>query len=378
MGYQPNFFAKYHNQSYQFILLTSDSTRLWTISDNHEDQQSLDQEFEQKYQIQILRLPTALDRRSKNNIWIKGLIKTIRKIDPDILYVHTLESFTSLRVLLNKSTLSNYKVFFDTHTLLNQFGTGLKSQLYRWLIRKLVSRRINRLGIKVFGTVPENLKILELDYGIQKSNILYSPIGTDFSIFKYDPDSRSRLREKLKLENNEIVLLYTGKLNSRKKPHLILEAINQIEKEIESPLHLFFLGPSDQDYIKQYFEFNFSNPNIRVKIFPAVPVIELYEWYSMADFAVFPGENTLSALDSQACRLPVIMESDPTNMERLKFGGVTYMKGNISDLSQKISEFISQPELLDKFAAGGEEYVRMKYDYRNIVRNMESDLGLSI
>ncbi len=376
MGYQLNFFAKYHSQTYQFTILTSDSSRLWTISDNHYDQHLIDQEFEQNCGIDIIRLPAILDRRSKNNIWIKGLIRTIHKIDPDILYVHTLETFTSLRIVLNKHTLTKYKIFFDTHTLLNQFGKGLKSRLYRWFIRRVVSRKINKIGIKVFGTVPENLQILKDEYGINKGNILYSPIGTDLSIFKFDPDSRTRLRKKLELRDEAIVLLYTGKLNNRKRPHLILEAIRQIEKEIDNPLHLIFLGPADQDYVEQYFEHNFSNANIRVKIFPAIPVIELFEWYSIADFAVYPRENTLSALDSQACRLPVIMESDLTNMERLKLGGVTYRKGSISDLSQKILVFINQPELLDKLGAAGEEYVRMKYDYRNIVRNMESDLGL--
>ena len=55
---------------------------------------------------------------------------------------------------------------------------------------------------------------------------------------------------------------------------------------------------------------------------------------------------------------------------------MTYKKGSVTDLSKAILEFIRQPELLSNLGSRGEEYVREKYDYRIIVKNMESDLGI--
>ncbi len=376
MGYQINFFAKYHNPHYQFFILTSDSSRLWTVSEGQEDLASLDRRFEKEYDVGIVRVPSVLDRKSKNNIWLKDLTKTIRNIDPDILYVHTIESYTSLRIILNKKILSKYQVFFDTHTLLNQFQEGIKFRIYQWFLRNVVRKRIHRYGARVFGTVPENMMILENDYGLNREHILYSPIGTDLSIFRFDPDSGKRLRKEENLRESDMVLLYTGKMNNRKNPHLILEAIAFIEKRINKSLYLFFVGPADQEYLEQYFKYNFTSDQIHVRIFPAVPVSTLFQWYSMADFAVFPNENTLSALDAQACRLPVIMESDLTNKERLERGGLTYEKGNLTDLSEKILTMLNEPELPGRLGGKGEAYVRSKYDYRQIVKEMESDLGL--
>ena len=126
MGYQINFFAKYHQQGYEFHILTSDSPRLWTASDGPEDLQQVDAEFEKRYGVTIHRLPSAMDRRSRQNLWLKGLIRTIRSIDPDILYVHTIESYSAIRILLSNKTLSGQTLFFDTHALLNQFQEGLK------------------------------------------------------------------------------------------------------------------------------------------------------------------------------------------------------------------------------------------------------------
>jgi glycosyltransferase involved in cell wall biosynthesis len=218
--------------------------------------------------------------------------------------------------------------------------------------------------------------ILHKHYGIKKEQILYSPIGTDLSVFNFSREEREKLRAEENISLPGTVLLYTGKLNARKNPHLILEALKLVEERVEHPLHIYFLGAAEKEYFDRSFGVTFANKNIHTKVVPAVPVSTLYRWYSMADFAVFPNENTLSALDAQACKLPVIMESDATNLERLARGGLTFEKGNMRDLSEKILSLIRETELRQKLGADGESYVREKYDYRKIVKAMESDLGL--
>ena len=218
--------------------------------------------------------------------------------------------------------------------------------------------------------------ILEKEYGIDPGCILYSPIGTDLSLFRYDEEDRIRLRERLGIRLDETVLLYTGKLNYRKNPHLILEAVSMLEGKITAPLRLVFVGAADRDYREQKLNVQFSGKNIGIIYRDAVPVSELYKWYSMADFAVFPQENTLSAMDAQLCSLPVIMTADMTNNERLAEGGLTYEQGSMQDLSAQIYRLISDPALRKSLGERGQAYVKEKYDYRKIVREMERDLGL--
>lgn len=376
MGYQINFFARYHNPNHKFAILTADSSRLWSASGEAIDFRKIDREFERACGVSIIRLPTALDRRNRQNLWLKGLTRAIRKIDPDILYVHTIESYSSLRVILSRRILSRYTVFFDTHTLLNQFQSGLKFKMHLWFFRNVASKRMVRYNAKVFATVPENRMILEKEYGIPADRILYSPIGTDLSLFGYDPVWRTSLREKEQIGQEACVLLYTGKINRRKNPHLILKALELIEAQINVPFYIYFVGASDQVYFEENMKVGFNNENIHVKFVPAVPVSELAKWYSMADFAVFPNENTLSALDAQACSLPVIMQEDMTNAERLEKGGLTYEKGNLRDLSEKILWMIGNPDRREAMGSAGAGYIKTKFDYREIVRKMETDLGL--
>lgn len=374
MGYQINFFAKYHSPDYEFFILSSDSSRLWSASDENTDLSELDKAFESKYKVSIIRLPAALDRKSRQNLWLKGLIRAIHEVNPDILYVHTIESYSALRVLLSRNTLSRYRVFFDTHTLLNQFKAGIIFKMYLWFMRNMASKRIIKYNARVFATVPENQMILEKEYGIPADRILYSPIGTDLSLFHNDPEARIQLRGAENVDQGGTVLLYTGKINGRKNPHLILDAIGLLEKQINSPLHIIFVGASDEAYHSENMKKGFSNENIYVKFVPAVPVSELYMWYSMADFAVFPDENTLSAMDAQLCALPVVMQEDMTNSERLAHGGLTYKKGELEELSEKILWMIGNPEKRMKMGLEGEKFIKNTFDYRKIVEHMESDL----
>ena len=143
-----------------------------------------------------------------------------------------------------------------------------------------------------------------------------------------------------------------------------------------TPLYLYFVGAYDQVYFDEKMQINFTSENIYVKFVPAVPVSELHHWYSMADFAVFPMENTLSALDAQACRLPVIMQKDMTNSERLARGGLTFDQGDLKELSDKILTMIQHPEQRKKMGLEGEKFIKATYDYSKIVKNMEADLGL--
>lgn len=372
MGYQLNYFAEFHNPSIDFYIISSDSFAIWKGVDSEQILRSLDKAFEKKYNVKIIRLSSYLSKKGKHNIWIKDLFQTIRKISPDIIFTHAIETLTSVRIILSRLSRKSILVS-DTHTLMNQKVKGMKGLIYYQIFRSLYVPIINRKKILVFYTAEENKKILINMYGINFRNIFPCLIGTNLNDYRYDEVSAQEIRENLKLELQTPLILYTGKLNERKKPHLLLSAVKKIENFLEHKIHLLIIGPKDQEYYNKYFQFNFSEM-VEVDIIDSVANKELFKFYSAADFAVFPKENTLSALDAQACRLPVIMEEDETNQIRLKEGGLCYKKNDISDLSLRIFVLINNRKLLNKLSDDGYRYIEENYNYKNIVRNMESIL----
>ena len=375
MGYQLNFFSKYHNPEDEIIILSSSSFSLWEGSDARDIMDKRDHEFEKKYNVKIVRLPAYLDRKGKYNIWLKGLINKIIEINPDIVYTHAIETYSSIRVIFSGRIRRKFAIVSDTHSLLNQFSSNTRFKLAFWLYRMIIISLVNKHKIKVFYTTEENRIILLEHYNINSGLIESALIGTDSSVYYYDEKARQEVRSELDIKADDFVLLYTGKFSYTKQPHLILDAVQKIKEKINRKLWLVFLGAADQKYMSEHFRKLINTEYISTLILPAVRNTELYKYYSVADLAVFPQENTLSALDVQACRLPVIMEDDFTNRERLSAGGRLFEKGNTSDLGLQILYLIENPAELKSLASAGQKFVLENYDYKAIIGKMEAVLS---
>jgi glycosyltransferase involved in cell wall biosynthesis len=370
LGYQLNFFSKYHNPIIDMTIVTSNSLSYWNRGDG-QDLSAADEKFEKSNQIKIVRLKCAFSRKRKANLILLGLRKKIREISPDIIYIHAIETWTCLRLFLMPSIINNHIIYTDTHTLLNQFSGGIIEKFHIMLLKRIIVRQINKSRIKVLYTVEENRWIVENKYGISPRNIFACPIGTDLSLYNYSEEMRDLLRKQFNIANGEIVIIYSGKINDFKKPHLIIDALRLICNDLAWKVTVIMVGAADEKYQQKLLEENFDNDKIKLELTGSVPNAELYKYYSMADFAIFPKENSLSSLDVQACNLPLIMEYDITNAERLKYGGFLYEKDNIQDLAEKILVFINDEGLRKKMGIAGRDYVQEYYDYVEIVKNLE-------
>ena len=370
MGYQINFLSRYHSSEDEFIIITSTSLSIWNV-ENDEALLQRDREFEKKYKVSIIRLPAFFARGDKSFVWIRQLTNKLLSLNPDVVYVHCIESFSSARVFLRRKIGNKCQIVTDTHSLYNQFRTSLKFKIYMLLLKKFVVKNINRNSYSVFYTAEENRQILSEVYEIRRDLIFPGLIGTDLDLFKYDEKEAEKKLKELSISQGKTTILYTGKINNIKKPHLLLEAIKLIENKISEELTILFVGSVDQEYYDQHCKIRFKNSLIQTIFHPMVPNNKLYIYYSLASFAVFPRHNTLSSLDAQACRLPIIMESDQTNDVRLKMGGLTFRPGETNDLADKILMLIEDPDLREKLSMGGYEFIKENYDYRKIILNME-------
>ena len=301
-------------------------------------------------------------------------MNTIDEINPDIIYIHSVETLTSLRLFFNSRIVKKYRVFVDTHTLLNQITNKFKNNIFLFFFRNIVTKKINNYHIKFFYTTLENRMIAEKYYGIKNENLLSCPIGTTSDNYYFDLESRKNIRKQYNILEEQTVILYTGKLDYKKQPHLILQAVKMIENSIDKEIHLFFIGNKNIEYFNKYFNVIFNNSNIHLHIVDAIKSQDLYKYYSFADYAVFPEENTLSALDAQLCGLPVIMQDDMTNAERLEKGGLLFQKNNIKSLSEQILLLLNDSKLRKKLGVEGREYVKEKFDYKKIINTLEQSM----
>lgn len=372
IGYQTTYFAEMHSTEFDFHFLSSNSFSLWPEVDVNKITKKRDKDFEKKFDIKITRLNCLLSPKKKHWLWMKGLIPAIRSIDPDLIYAHSFEGFTAMQIILS-SLSRKYPIVSDTHTLLNQKNISLSGKLFDLFLKFIYIPAVNRKNILVFYTAEENRKILKDIYGIKEENIKKCLIGTNLNDYRFDSSERMKMRNEMGIPDNAKVVLYTGKMNNKKQPHLILEAVRKIEEKIKDDLHLVFVGAKDPEYFSRNFNFNLGN-KIKIHLFDIVPNKELYKYYSMADIGIFPKENSLSSLDAQACKLPLIMENDETNRERLKKGGILYNKNDFDDLAAKILLLLEDNEMRIQLREEGLKFISENYDFKVIVKDMENNL----
>jgi glycosyltransferase involved in cell wall biosynthesis len=367
-GYQLNNIAAVHHSRFEFHILVSKSLLPWHVTEPNGVLSAKDNRFERQNNVTITRLDKLFEIESR--VWVTKLKKSIRRINPDVIFIHGIESFTAIRILLS-NLKDEFLIVADTHNLLNLSKNKSLAKIFYFFFRKIIVRIINKRKITVFYTSEENKTMLSEIYEICEENIESCQIGTNPSIFYFDHANGSRVRSELGIPQHAKAIIYTGKLDEYKQPHLLLRALKTIEHRINDPLHVIFIGSKDEAYFEAQFNITFTNPQIKIHILPFVRCSELHQYYSAADFAVFPKFCTLSALDCQANKLPIIMEENETNRIRVKKGGLLYKKGSLEELSMKIYELLTDQELRRELSENGHRYVLENYNYLRIITNVE-------
>ena len=372
MGYQLNFTAKFHRDNFEMHIITSESLKLWSHEKSLTTEviREKDKTFEKKYGVHIHRLPVKHEKKHGYNMLMYGVVRKIYELKPDVLFIHAIESYTAFLLLTKNGLYRDYLVCCDTHTLYNQFSNTLIEKGYFALFKHFVISKIQKQKTPVFYTASENREILIQQYGISAQNVFPYLIGTDSSLFFPDYKAGHKLRDELNIGQDKKVILYAGKFNFPKSPHLIAEALKRVENTLPESV-LVMVGGKNEEYFKKYFADELSFRNIQLKVLDAVNVSQLNDYYNMADIVVFPKENTLSALDCQLTETPVIMVDDFTNRERLQKGGLTFQLGNLDDLGQKIVTLLTDDSLRERLGKEGRQFISENYAYQSIVQHVE-------
>jgi glycosyltransferase involved in cell wall biosynthesis len=373
LGQEINVLSKNKGPGIELYIVTTDSLSVWNITDPAQIFR-MDREYEEKYSIRIIRNPVLFEKGEK--VWVRGLLRTVRAIGPDVVYSHGVEYISFFRFLLKPGFTRKYVLVTDTHSL-PQFATGsLFRKVFYTFLRKIIVPAMNRRNIIAFYTAGENYHLLQDIYGIRKELIRPFLIGADLATFYYDPAVRKEIRQELRIADGDLLVLFTGRLCEAKAPHLIPPALREITEDVPFRIHLLLIGFRDDAYMaRQSAQFD-PKDGLAVTILPPVPAARIRDYFSASDVAVYPAESTLSSLEAQACRLPVIMEDNPTNRQRCSKGGLLFSPGDTSDLTAKLKRLILEPGLRKKLSEEGFEHISKEYNYLENIRKMEKELFL--
>lgn len=285
----------------------------------------------------------------------KKIKKLVDEIDPDIVNVHYASSYGAAAAL---SGLKNY--------IVSVWGSDVydfprKSIFHKELIKYSLSR-----AKLIFST---SKAMADETRKYTKNKILVTPFGVDMNMFH--PDKRKR--------NNDLLIVGTVKTLSSKYgiDYLLKGCAEYIRNNPDTALQIRIAGdgPAASEYKELAVQLGIDDHVVwlgRIDQNEAT-----VEWANM-DVAIIPSvldseSFGVSAVEAQACGVPVIISDVPGLMEATLPGksSIVVKRKNAEAISEALKSLLTDKQKRIEMGKNGREYVLRNFEYNDCFRQIE-------
>jgi alpha-1,6-mannosyltransferase len=168
--------------------------------------------------------------------------------------------------------------------------------------QRYVRNLYNRLEATLVPS--QELARVLMDWGVR--NVHAVDLGVNTEIFRPDAADRIAMRHSLGIRDDQLLLLYVGRLAPEKNVQTLFAAFEQLTQRAADRFHLLVIGDGPhRDGVR---ELQQHSANVTWRSYCSDSA-ELARYYRAADVFVHPGVQEtfgLVALESQACGTPVV------------------------------------------------------------------------
>lgn len=271
-----------------------------------------------------------------------GINRSVKKYSPDIVLVFGVSSASAIQLALHCLLFGkNYKlIMVDSHlpselSLGNQFA----KKLFYGLFKLFFSRIITQVTDRFIATQDKTRDVIKNVYGIT-APIELVPNGTNVDLFAKNKDKRLIVRDKHNLAHRDFVIIYTGKVIEAKGVHVLFEAFGILIEKYKQ-VRLLIVGNGPELYKESCLSLVQPHKHGAITWIPHQPQSQLPAYYSAADVAVWPRQESLAMNDAASCELPFIANHTMGDKTRISNdNALLYKKDNFRDLAKKIESLI--------------------------------------
>lgn len=328
LEYQENLLVKYYRKhGHEVTVITSTYENVFDYYNNKHDN-SVPAKVIYDHGAKIIKLPFKFNYLGKIKKYT-SIKKIVEEVQPDLLYVHDIMP-NMFEMLDYKKKNPHVKMIMDYHADYSNSANGwLSLNILHKVIRKYFYMDPIRKHIsKFYPIVPGSTKFLNEVYKIPHNEMDLLPLGADTDLVAEIKNKKVReeIRNKLGINNDEIIIFTGGKFTPAKKTDLLIKAFNEIK---DTKLHLLIVGDADQhnqEYKKELLALSNNNPNIHY--IGWLNNRGVYEHLSASDLAVFPASQSIVWQQAIASGLPLIVgDVGEQSVQYLnEFGAITELK----------------------------------------------------
>lgn len=220
--------------------------------------------------------------RTHKEVSGRGLRPVLRRLNPRaVLVVGYAEPFH--QAALWHAWRARVPILFRAETADGPNRGWLKEFFRDHALKQLYSRCARLLYIGRHSQ--EHYKRL----GCPDRKMVFSPYCVETSPFKCSEEDRTRLRGPARAElgigDQEIVLLFSGKLIPRKRPQALLQAVQRLDPEIRRRVRVMFMGEGEE---RKALSAQAAAAGIPAHFLGFKNQTQLSRYYHVSDLLVFP------------------------------------------------------------------------------------------
>jgi glycosyltransferase involved in cell wall biosynthesis len=278
-------------------------------------------------------------------------ISKIKGFQPDAILVYGWAYQSHLKIIRYfKGKIPVY--FRGDSTLLDQ--TFNPKTLLRTLLLTWVYKHID-IAFYVGTANKEYFK----KHGLNENQLIFAPHATDNGRFSEDRSIEANLlRDKLKINSTDILILFAGKLERKKNPELIMNAFLALR---DQNVHLLFVGSGIQEEslktkssnIKNIHFLPFQNQSQMPVIYQACDLFCLPsqgpgETWGLAVNEAMAASNAILVSDKVGCNLDLVTKEN----------GAVFKSGDLTDLTQKLITLTKDKATIKKMGENSLKHIQ--------------------
>jgi glycosyltransferase involved in cell wall biosynthesis len=239
--------------------------------------------------------------------WMRGLPQKLKELAPDVVHCHNLLQAQTVRVALAKAMgREHVRLVVDDHmhtSVVRRSAIGRAFYAFhRAAVQPLLGREVDR-----FCAISEDTRQYMRDFCGVKGEIELRPLGVDLNAFNASAPLRRQWRERVGVDADDLVLLYTGKVIEAKGVHVLVAAALRLLKE-GARLKVVIVGDPESGYLEQIkLEIAAAKRMDDFRFHHSVPHSELPGVYAAADVAIWPRQESMALFEAMASALPVVI-----------------------------------------------------------------------
>ena len=304
-SYQENVVPKMHKlQGHQVAILASTETYIDNAVLGNVEPGS----YHTKDGIPITRVPYCkfLPQLVMKKLRIyKGVMGVIESFTPDIIFIHGCQFIGIREIAMYAKKHPNVRVYVDGHTdFINSAKDWFSKNILHRVVYRWCAKSIEPYVRKFYGVLPVRVDFFRNMYGISDEKVELLPLGVDDSIidFARKDTIRSSIRMKLDIAESDFVIVTGGKIDKRKNIHILMKAINEIDR---TEIKLIVFGfPNEQ--MKREIQNLSEHESIRYVGW--ISSEQVCDYFMASDLAFFPGTHSVLWEQAVGSGLPCIFK----------------------------------------------------------------------